>query len=84
MMEFAQAIFFVAAGYNDGQKHLAGARHPVLNFHGFGSLSGNEIGSTRSPIIDEARLIVHQFLDRPGYDSSKPAAAKLIKCLGAI
>jgi hypothetical protein len=35
-------------------------------------------------IIDEARLIVHQFLDRPGYDSSKPAAAKLIKGLGAI
>ena len=84
-VEFAQAVFFVAAGYNDGQKHLAGARHPVLNFHGFGSLSGNEIGSNSLPaIIDEARLIVHQFLDRPGYDSSKPAAAKLIKCLGAI
>jgi hypothetical protein len=83
-LDAPQAKFITAAGHYDGQKHSAGARHPVLNFHGFGSLSGNEIGSTRSPIIDEARLIVHQFLDRPGYDSSRPAAANLIKCLGAI
>jgi hypothetical protein len=32
-MEFAQAFFFVAAGHNDGQKHSAGARHPVLDLH---------------------------------------------------
>ena len=43
VVEFAQAFFFVVAGHNDGQKHLAGARRPVLNFHGFGSLSGNEL-----------------------------------------
>ena len=42
-VEFAQAVFLVVAGYNDGQKHLAGARHPVLQFHGFGSLSSNEL-----------------------------------------
>jgi hypothetical protein len=46
---------------------------PAMNW--FDSLPG---------IIDEARLIVHQFLDRPGYDSLKAVAAELIKCLGAI
>jgi hypothetical protein len=35
-------------------------------------------------IINEARLIVHQFLEPQGYDSSMRAAANLIKCLGAI
>jgi hypothetical protein len=35
-------------------------------------------------IINEARLIVHQFLEPQGYDSSRRAAAELIKCLGAI
>jgi hypothetical protein len=35
-------------------------------------------------IINEARLIVHQFLEPQGYDSSKHAVAELIKCLGAI
>jgi hypothetical protein len=35
-------------------------------------------------IINEARLIVHQFLEPRAYDSSKRAAAELIKCLGAI
>ena len=62
-VEFAQAFFFVAAGHNDGQKHSAGARHPVLDLHESGSLSGNGFGSTRClPIIGEAQLIVHQFL----------------------
>jgi hypothetical protein len=35
-------------------------------------------------IINEARLIVHQFLEPQGYDSSMRIAAQLIKCLGAI
>ena len=83
-VEFAQAFLFVVAGHNDRQKHLAGARRPVLNFHGFGSLSGNERFEVLPAIFDDAQLIVHQFLDRPRYDSSRPAAAKLIKCLGAI
>jgi hypothetical protein len=35
-------------------------------------------------MINEARLIVHQFLEPQAYDSSTRAAAELIKCLGAI
>jgi hypothetical protein len=50
MVEFAQAFLFVVAGYNDGQKHLAEAWRPVLNFHGSGGLSGNE--SVRSAACD--------------------------------
>jgi hypothetical protein len=84
VMEFAQAFLFVVAGYNDGQKHLARAWRPVLNFHGSGGLSGNESVRSAVAIINEARLIVHQFLEPQGYDSSMRAAANLIKCLGAI
>jgi hypothetical protein len=35
-------------------------------------------------IIDEARLIVHQFLEPQRYDSLKAVPAELIKCLGAV
>jgi hypothetical protein len=49
-----------------------------------GSLSGNGLFDSLPAIINEARLIVHQFLDPPEDDSDASARLSLTVDLDAI